>query len=128
MRQTPSPLPSPHRLQARFSPGDGLDVRRQLQLRELMHVLVDQLPHLGRPDELTDLVRAQVVQPGGTSGVNGSRRVTVGVTGKVTVRVTGRSRSHGKGYWVPTPSAHALRAATSSRCERRDSRLETVDR
>ena len=41
----------------RLSPGDGLDMRGELQLRELVHIFVDQLPHLGRSDQFTDLIR-----------------------------------------------------------------------
>ena len=45
------------------SPGDRLDVDGQLQLRQLVHVLVDGLAHLGHANQLPDLAVAQVVEP-----------------------------------------------------------------
>ena len=45
------------------SPGDRLDVDGQLQLRQLVHVLVDGLAHLGHANQLPDLAVAQVIEP-----------------------------------------------------------------
>ena len=48
---------------AEGGPGDGLDMRDEVELGELVNVLVDGFAQFGDPDKLSDFVGAEVVEP-----------------------------------------------------------------